>query len=155
MFSILKKSAPALATFIALAGVAALPTAAVARDEASAAEASAAEKSAPVSSVSGQTVVRDGASGQMRSATAEEAHALHAKGQSHAFAQRRALATAVSRAHSSGAQGARLTDEFMTYSVLVRQPDGRLVSICFDSKEEAEAAVKAAPVVKTATAPTE
>jgi hypothetical protein len=150
MFSIFKKSAPALATCAALVGVAALPTLAVAHDEASPAQ-----KSAPVSSVSGQTVVRDGASGQMRSANAEEAHALHAKGRSHAFAQRRAPATAMSRAHSSGAQGARLTDEFMTYSVLVRQPDGRLVSICFDSKEEAEAAVKASPVVKTATAPTE
>ncbi len=149
MFSIFKKSAPAFATCVALAGAAALPTLAVAHDDVSAAE-----TNAPVASVSGQIVVRDGASGQMRSATAEEAHALHAKGQGHAFSQRRA-ATTMSRAHSSGAQGARLTDEFMTYSVLVRQPDGRLVSICFDTKEEAEAAVKAAPVVKTATAPTE
>lgn len=153
MFSILKKSAPALATCVALVGLASLPTLAVAHDDASIAQRGAPVPS--VSSVSGQTVVRDGASGQMRSATAEEAHALHAKGQVHAFAHRRAAATAMSRAHSSGAQGARLTDEFMTYSVLVRQPDGRLMSICFDSKEEAEAAVKAAPVVKTATAATE
>ena len=150
MFSIFKKSAPSLAACVALIGVAALPTSAVAHDDASAAE-----KTAPVSSVAGQTVVRDGVSGQMRAATAEEAHALHAKGQGHPFAQRRVAATTMSRAHSSGAQGARLTDEFMTYSVLVRQPDGRLASMCFDSKEEAEAAVRAAPVVKTAIAPTE
>ncbi len=150
MLSIFKKSAPALATCVALAGAIALPTLALAHDDASAAA-----NNAPVSSVSGQIVVRDGASGQMRSATAEEARALHAKGQGHAFAQRRAAAATMSRAHSSGAQGARLTDEFMTYSVVVRQPDGRLASICFDSKEEAEAAVMAAPVVKTATAATE
>ncbi len=150
MFSIFNKSAPALATCLALLGGAVLPSVALAHDDVSAAE-----TTAPVSSVSAQILVRDGASGQMRSATAGEAHALQGKRQGYAFAQRRAPATTMSRGHSSGAQGARLTDEFMTYSVLVRQPDGRLMSVCFDSKEEAEAAVNAAPVVKTATAATE
>jgi hypothetical protein len=48
-----------------------------------------------------------------------------------------------------------LTDEFMSYSVLVRQPDGKLVEVCFESKEAADEAMKAAPVAKTNTLPTE
>jgi hypothetical protein len=42
----------------------------------------------------------------------------------------------------AGAVGARLTGDFMSYSVLVRQADGKLVEQCFDSKEAAEAATK-------------
>jgi hypothetical protein len=87
----------------------------------------------------GQMVVRDAVTGRVRGPTAEEAAALHA-------ASRQGLRAGprmgnVTRVHPSGATGARLDDSSMSYAVVVRQPDGRLVEYCFASQAAAEAAL--------------
>ena len=97
-------------------------------------------------------MVRDGTTGQLRAATADEAQTLH---QSRARALRAAPAAPMARVHNSGARGVRLTDEFMSYSVVLRGADGKLVEYCFSTREAAEAAVKSESVAKAATLPTE
>lgn len=145
------RSVSAAGTGLALASIAALPLQAFAHDDHPATAVAAVEQ-APVDASNRQMVVRDAATGQLRAATAAEAHALMPK----ASAQRSgAQLKTLPRSHASGATGARLTDEFMSYSVVVRQPDGSLATLCFESREEADAALKAASVVKTNTARTE
>ena len=143
-------------TGLALVGIAALPLQALAHDG-HAEAAKPAQAQAPVDA-NAQIVVRDAATGQLRAATPEEAQALHASRAGVATLRKSAVAaTPQARFHPSGARGARLTDEFMSYSVVVRQPDGSLATLCFESREEADAALKAAasPVAKTSTLPTE
>jgi len=126
-------------SYALLAGVAALALPAMAQE-------------APVQATSNQIVVRDAGTGQLRAASPEEANTLrehHATGRLRAAAQ-----STLPRFHASGARGARLTDEFMSYSVVVRQPDGSLKEFCFESREAAEAALKA-PVAAPQTLPTE
>jgi hypothetical protein len=119
---------------VALAGAAAaLPLAAQAGEEPAA--------DAAVSSTDSQIVVRDAATGQLRAATGDEAKALLQLRAGHAQGQTLKL---MHRKHPSGAVGVRLTDEFMSHSVVVRQPDGRLTEYCFSTAEEAEATVKSA-----------
>jgi hypothetical protein len=72
-----------------------------------------------------QTVTRDADSGKLRAATSEELQTLAAKKAKNAM--RVAAPTTLSKTHSSGARGARLTDEFLTSSVAVRQADGTVV----------------------------
>ena len=158
MFATFKSCARSVSvagTGLALAGFAALPLQALAHDGAEAAKP--AQAQAPVDA-NAQVVVRDAATGQLRAATPEEAQALHS-GRAGVATLRKsaAAATPQARFHPSGARGARLTDEFMSYSVVVRQPDGSLATLCFESREEADAALKAAasPVAKTSTLPTE
>ncbi|MBD8658065.1 hypothetical protein IFT68_20845 [Oxalobacteraceae sp. CFBP 13730] len=71
-----------------------------------------------------QTVVRDAESGKLRGATPAEAVAL--KAQSVKANARIAPKATLQKFHSSGARGARLTDEFMTTSVAVRNADGSI-----------------------------
>jgi hypothetical protein len=71
-----------------------------------------------------QTVVRDAETGKLRGATAAEAVAL--KAQSVKANARIAPKATLQKSHSSGARGARLTDEFMTTSVAVRNADGSI-----------------------------
>jgi hypothetical protein len=154
MFATLKSCARisgAVGTGLALASIAALPLSTFAAEAAKPNS-----TSMPIeSNTNNQIVVRDVDTGALRAATPEEAQALHSS-RGNAVAQRRSVAaTTQARFHSSGARGARLTDEFMSYSVLVRQPDGKLVEVCFESKEAADEAMKAAPVAKTNTLPTE
>ena len=90
---------------------------------------------------SAQIAVRDAGTGRLRAATPAEAAALHAAG-------REALRTAsgpqnITRYHRSGAVGARLSDRSMSYSMVVRQPDGRMTESCFDNRDAAEAALSA------------
>jgi len=100
----------------------------------------------------GQVAVRDAATGQLRAPTASELKALQAAGPA---VVRTLKATGTrTKHHASGATGARLTDSFMSYSVVVKQPDGRLAEYCFASQEDAEAAV-AAPASAPQTQPTE
>ena len=141
---------------LALAGVAALPLHATA-EEARADAAQPAQLQVTASSTSAQVVVRDAETGRLRAATPDEARALHDSRPAASASLRRSAAVVApqSRAHTSGARGVRLTDEFMSYSVMVRQPDGKLVEICFESKEAAEEAMKASPIAKTTTLPTE
>jgi hypothetical protein len=56
--------------------------------------------------------------------------------------------------HASGAKGLRLNEDFMSYSVVIRQPDGRLVEYCFANADAAEAAV-ANPAPTNNSLPTE
>jgi len=97
-----------------------------------------------------QVVVRDATTGRLRAPTESETQALHAA----APQLRRAPGVPMQRSHHSGAKGVRLTEEFMSYSVVIKQPDGRLVEYCFPNAEAAEAAVKA-PVSAPDTLPTE
>jgi hypothetical protein len=97
-----------------------------------------------------QVVVRDAATGRLRAPTESETQALHAA----APHLRRVPGTPMQRSHHSGAKGVRLTEEFMSYSVVIKQPDGRLVEYCFPNAEAAEAAVTA-PVSAPNTLPTE
>jgi len=71
-----------------------------------------------------QTVVRDAETGKLRGATPAEAVAL--KAQSVKANARIAPKATLQKFHSSGARGARLTDEFMTTSVAVRNADGSI-----------------------------
>ena len=102
----------------------------------------------------GLTVVRDAETGQLRAPTADEAAALELPVPQ--ATMRSAPAKLEPRAHSNGARGSRLTNESMSHTVMLRQPDGTLAAQCFGSREEAEAAVRGASViVKTNNAPTE
>lgn len=134
----------------ALTGVAALALPAMAQQ----ATATQPEQApAAVTATSNQIVVRDGNTGQLRAASPDEAATLreqNAKGRLRVAPQ-----STLPRFHTSGARGARLTDEFMTFSVVVRQPDGSLKEYCFESREAAEAALKTPVVTTTQTLPTE
>ncbi len=77
-----------------------------------------------VSSADAQTVTRDAETGKLRAATPEEHQKLaRLKARS---AMRMATQSTRQKSHASGGRGVRLTDEFMTSSVAVRQPDGSL-----------------------------
>jgi len=91
----------------------------------------------------GQVAVRDATTGRLREATAAEMKALQAAAP--APQARKSAGATRTKHHKSGATGARLNDNFLSYSVMVKQPDGRLLEYCFGSKEDAEAAVSAAP----------
>ena len=107
---------------------------------------------AAVSSAVGQIAVRDAATGQLRMPTASEVKALHAAGATGAKAAK--APSTMLKHHKSGATGARLNDSFMSYSVVVKQPDGKLTEYCFDSLESAEAAM-ADPAPVSQSQPTE
>lgn len=96
-------------------------------------------------------VVRDAATGRLRAPTAAELAAL--KGQ-HGESLRVPLQT-LPRVHAGGGRGVRLSDQFMSHSVVTRQADGSLSTICYDSRDEAEAAVKAAAAKNDDSRPTE
>jgi hypothetical protein len=114
--------------------------------------AAAAEVSASPSA-DAQIVVKDGDTGKLRAATPEEARALHA-GRASARAGRGG-ASPESRSHWSGAQGARLTDDFMSFTVVVKRADGKLVELCVEGAETTAKVVASAPQFKPATLPTE
>ena len=99
-----------------------------------------------------QIIVRDLDTGEMRAPTAAEAATLRSKG---VAALPPSTLRTEPRSHPSGARGARLTDEFMNYSVLVRQPDGRLLEYCFASREAAEAAINGTSASNNRSLPTE
>jgi hypothetical protein len=77
-----------------------------------------------VANAESQTVTRDAETGKLRAATPEEHQKLSAlKAKSTA---RVAAKSTQPRTHRLGGRGARLTDEFLTSSIAVRQPDGSL-----------------------------
>jgi hypothetical protein len=99
-----------------------------------------------------QVVARDVATGKLRPATAEEVQVLR----SHRAALRASGSLGTQpHSHRSGAVGARLTEDFMTYSVIVKQADGRLVEICVEGSEAATKAVDSSTTSKSAGLPTE
>lgn len=87
---------------------------------------------APVQSTDSQIAVKDAETGQLRAATPAEAAALTTKA-ARATA-RIAPKPTLQRIHSSGARGARLTDEFLTSSVAVVNADGTLTVSHGDAK---------------------
>jgi len=100
-----------------------------------------------------QIVVRDAGSGQLRHASPEEAAELKDKG---AQLRRAAPQRLVPHDHQTGARGVRLNESFMTYSVVVKQPDGRLAEICVEGRDTADATVKSAAAPQSRnTLPTE
>jgi len=150
MFEFMK---PLRAGAIGLGAVAvALGTSMSATAQSSPAAAAAADVSESTA-VDAQIVVKDGDTGKLRAATPEEARALHA-GRANARAARRG-ASPESRSHWSGAQGARLTDEFMSFTVVVKRADGKLVELCVEGAETTAKFVASAPQFKPATLPTE
>jgi hypothetical protein len=158
MFESFKSSARATGlagTALALVGTALMPLQANAQAvvPTSAVNASTVEATpVRVDATAAQMVVRDPATGALRAPTAEEAHAMSSRSPS---ALRRTASATMPKVHVSGARGARLHDEFMSYSVVVRQADGSLAEQCFSSKAEADAALKSSPVARAATPPTE
>lgn len=138
---------------LVVVGIAALPLQ-VAAHEAQAEKPARVQNTAVSASVN-QIVVRDADTGALRAATPAEAEALATQSRPSQL-RRAAPATMLSRTRADGARGVRLTDESMSFSVMVRQPDGSMAEVCFDSREQAEAAVKASSLAtKAATAPTE
>lgn len=89
-------------------------------------------------------VVRDPETGKLRAPTAAELEALGARQARQDAARIGPLAAPQQKAHASGARGARLTDEFMSYSVVTRAADGRLVKHCVDGAHNIPAALDAA-----------
>jgi hypothetical protein len=104
---------------LALCAVA-LPAAAQSAPDASSAP------SAPTADA--QTISRDPDTGQLRAPTAEEQAKLHAL--KNAKNLRVSPKPMLQKYHSSGARGLRLNDEFLSSSVAVRTPDGRIETIC-------------------------
>lgn len=99
-----------------------------------------------------QVVARDPDTGKLRAATAEEVQALRS---ARAGLRRSAAPIAEARSHWSGARGARLSDEFMNYSVVVKMPDGRLVELCVEDARTASSMPRAAVTAKSFELPTE
>jgi hypothetical protein len=86
---------------------------------------------------SAQTVARDHHTGKLRAATAEEIQALknsnaNVAANGSAIAVRSDVLPTQQKFHPSGAQGLRLTDEFMSSSVVTRTADGKLVMECLE-----------------------
>jgi len=101
-----------------------------------------------------QIVVRDADTGKLRAATPEEAVSLH-KLRGDRSGLRAMAVTPQTKFHASGAIGVRATEDMMSYSVVTRGADGKLVEHCASSKDVAEGIVQngAAPV--TTDLPTE
>jgi len=104
------------------------------------------------------TVTRDAASGQLRPPTAAELGELTRQQSQTSRSARTATAavpnTPLMRRAPNGAVNVRLTPEFLSYSVVVRQPDGSLSSRCVHAPDAAAALAQAraafAPAVQTA-----
>ncbi|MFK3739861.1 post-PEP-CTERM-1 domain-containing protein [Massilia sp. TN1-12] len=97
-------------------------------------------------SADSQTVARDATTGRLRAATPEEVQALAAS-KARATARFAAPRT-LPKTHATGARGARLTDEFLTSSVAVRQPDGSLKIEHGTAETAQEAPAANTPVVE-------
>ena len=112
--------------------------------------ASAQEQQAPVDATESMTVVRDAATGKMRPPTADEHAALsQATKAKNLKARPAAAAPTLQKFHKSGAQGARLTDEFMSSSVAVRNADGSISRACVEAHAAGDAAAHAAHAAPT------
>lgn len=138
---------------LALLGAAALPPCAAAQSAAVQSGAVPAAPLPPEIPVAGAgnalTVVRDAATGQLRAPTADEQAALQSGAQARSL--RVAPAVPLQKFHASGAQGVRLTRDFMSTSVAVRGSDGKLATQC----TEAHGGEQSAPHIHATQPPTE
>ncbi len=105
---------------------------------------SASAKEAQAQSADSITVSRDADTGKLRAATPEEVNAM--KAASAARGLRVAPKATLQKYHASGAGGVRMTEELLSQSVAVRQPDGSIAEQCFDSHDAANNAVAVAHV---------
>jgi hypothetical protein len=80
-----------------------------------------------VQSTDSAVVTRDAATGKLRAATTEEQAGLQA---AKARQLRVAPKATMQKFHANGARGARLTDEFLSSSVAVRNADGKIEMVC-------------------------
>lgn len=103
-----------------------------------------APEAANVASTDALTVVRDATTGKLRAPTADEQTAMQAAHAKHAL--RASPKATQQKVHASGARGARLTDDFASSEVAVRQPDGTVAMQCFDDHDAAAQAVATAHV---------
>lgn len=90
----------------------------------------AAQQIGATDSADAMTVVRDADSGKLRAATGQEMQAMQAAKAK--MALRFAPAPTLQKYHPNGARGVRLTDEFMSSSVAVRNPDGSVQMQCLE-----------------------
>lgn len=138
---------------LAMAGAFALPgaTASTSAQAAQAAQAIQAAPVAPVLSFSQDSavVVKDAETGKLRAATPQENNALKATGNAKMQTMRVAPKPTLKKYHSSGATGARLTEEFMSSATVVRAADGTLVHECTDGAGHAAHAPHAATPAPT------
>src|SRR3954469_11390806 len=111
----------AAAAGVALLSVAALPLQAAAQQT---------NEPAAVESASALTVVRDADTGKLRAPTAQELQELQSAAK--AKAMRVAPAPTLQKYHPNGARGTRLTDEFMSSSVAVRNANGGVDMQCLE-----------------------
>jgi hypothetical protein len=124
-------------------------------DKAQAAAAPATAAAAPAAATTGGdalAVVRDAETGQLRAPTAEELAAMNRRQAGQQLRAPRptdAPSTPLVRRTSGSAVNVRLTPEFASYAVMVRQPDGTLAQRCIQAPDADEALTKA----KTALAP--
>jgi hypothetical protein len=86
------------------------------------------------------TVVRDAATGKLRAPTADELQALrNSNANGRTMAARAASAPTQQKYHSTGAQGVRLNDDFMSSSVVTRAADGKLEMQCLEPGHSGQA----------------
>ena len=107
----------------------------------------------------GMTVVRDATSGELRAPTAAEAASLQQAAAAKTQASRIARQPTLQKYHPNGARGVRLTDEFTSSVIAVRNPDGSIGKQCVEGEGAAHAAhahaaaSPATPAVHTALQP--
>lgn len=118
----------------------------------SAATSTTATAAAPAAGGEALVVVRDAETGQLRAPTAEELAAMNRRQAGQQLRAPRptdAPSTPLVRRTAGSAVNVRLTPEFASYAVMVRQPDGTLAERCIQAPDAGEALTKA----KTALAP--
>jgi uncharacterized cupredoxin-like copper-binding protein len=113
----------AAAISLALLGAAALPSLAAAQQIG--------QPESAVESTDALTVVRDAETGKLRAATGQETQTMSLAAKAKSML-RVAPAATLQKYHRNGARGTRLTDEFMSSAVVVRNPDGSLTRECLE-----------------------
>lgn len=102
------------------------------------------------SSADSLTVVRDPVTGQLRHANAAEQASLKSQNSVQSLRSVRVAPKQFQqKAHANGARGIRLTEEFMSSAVAVRNADGSVGMQCFDSHDAAKTAVETGHVHTT------
>ena len=103
----------------------------------------------------GMTVVRDATTGELRAPTAQEHAALQQKAQAKAAVSRVAKQVPLQKYHPNGARGVRVTEEFTSSVVAVRNADGSIGKQCVEGEgsehaAHAHAAAPASPAAASA-----
>ncbi len=89
-------------------------------------------------------VTRDAVTGELRAATADEVRSLQGSQSLSISTSSDAASQPLMRSNTGSMLGARMTDETLSYSVVVRQPDGAIEQQCAQGKAGLEAALKPA-----------